>query len=152
MELTIPLNGTNRKRKRTFWFIQGFNGLLWMMVAVLHHPYGWYTYAVGAYGLVFFIGAILSPVLDGRYQLAVDDNGIHGQLSRRRRVDFGWKDIAMAEISGLHLRLQTKDGKAEDISLFNASYGEYQKFKSEFRAALEDHGIPSQRKLAEEQA
>ena len=141
MELVIPLNGTNNKKRRTFWLIQGFNGLFWLVAAVLHRPHDWFTYVLGIYGFVFFLAAIFYPLLDRRYQLIIDQNGIHGQVRWRHRIEFRWKDIAGAELATLHLKLQTVEGKVEQINLGNLTYREHQELKPRLRAAFEDHGV-----------
>ena len=152
MELVIPLTGTNEKRRRTFWLIQGFNGLLWLIIALLHRPHDWFTYVLGVYGLVFLLAAIFSSVLEKRHQLVVDENGIHGQLSWRRQIEFGWKDITSAELGTLRLKLQATDGKVEDISLGNLTYKEHQELKPQLRAALENHGVLKHSDLQEQSA
>ncbi len=141
MKLAIPLNGTNQKRKRRFWIIQGFNGLLWLIVAFLHQPHDWFTYVLGVYGLVFFLAAIFSPLLDKRYQVVLDQDGIHGQTSWRHHIEISWKDIASAELGTLHIKLHTLDGKVEQISLGNLTYQEHQELKPQLRAILEDRGV-----------
>jgi len=141
MELIIPLSGTNHRRRRAFWITQGFNGLLWLIIALLHRPHEWFTYVLGIYGLVFLLAAIFSPILDKRHQVIVDENGIRGQISWRRHIQLSWKDIVGAELRMLHLELQTADGKVEDISLSNLTYKEHQELKPQLRAVLKNHGV-----------
>ena len=152
MELVIPLSGSNKKRKRRFWLIQGFNGLLWLIVAIVHHPHDSFTYIIGAYGLVFLLAAMFSPVFERSYQLVADDEGIHGQLSWRRHIQFAWKDITSAELGTLHLRLNIADGKVEEVSLGNLTYEQHQELKPQLELALENHCVLSHSQLQERRA
>ncbi|MGB9591902.1 MAG: hypothetical protein ACPL1K_05235, partial [Candidatus Kryptoniota bacterium] len=120
---------------------QGFNGLMWLVIALLRKSHDWITYVTGVYGLIFFLAAVASPLFDRRRQLVVDENGISGQLSWRRRIEFKWKDIVGAELGMLHLKLQTADGKVEVINLGNLTYQEHQELKPQLRTALESHGL-----------
>lgn len=143
MSLTVPLYGSNPRRKRIFWLIQGGNGLLLIVVAVLQKPQGWISLVLGIYGFLSFMAALLSSLFDKAYYLVIDQDGIRGQIGWRRRIELAWKEIVGAELSTLHLRLETADNQVQDISLGNLTYAQHQELKPQLQAVLEEHDLLS---------
>ena len=148
MERSISLNLLPPKRRRTFWTMQALLGVFLLIAAVNHTPRDWFTLVEGLYAAGLSVAAVLVLLFAGDHRLVVDQRGIHTEIRWGHRIELGWKDIANAELAGLHLVLQTNDGRAEDIALVNVSYAEYQEFKPKLLYVLAAHRISSQRKDA----
>ncbi len=150
MDLVIQLNWGGTLRRRTFWTMEGLNGLIWILIAVLHEPVGWFNYGFGFVGVLFVFTAVMSLVFDETYQLTVDELGMHGRIRWRGHIDLRWEDISSAELGNLNLRLRTVDGKVRRINFGNLMYPDLKELKPKLRTVLANHGLLSEQHMKDQ--
>lgn len=119
----------------------GLNGIFWLAVAIIHKPHDWFTLAAGTYGVLFIAAVLISPLIDKKYSLVIDENGVRGHVRWRQDIDLAWKDIVSAELGSIYLRLHTSDGKVETINLGNVSNQNRKELEPQLEAVLSEHGL-----------